>query len=176
MRAAPYVRARMQLASKEYVAQRVAANRVALAADPAHPGVRFDGAYDWFRAAAAYAGRRSYPMLGIGSVALARREQIISEAARMLQARGCEIDELVPGWFRRGTRRAEIRDAYRQAAAFAAQLDAAHAWLLFASRRADRFAHRDGGAASARAAEVKDDAAAGLIRWAEEMDTDDYGT
>jgi hypothetical protein len=175
LRTAPYVRARMQPSAKEYVAERVAANRAALAENPAHPGVRFDGAYDWFRAASAYAARRSYRTPEAGAAALARREQIITDAALVLQGRGCEIDALVPGWFRRSTRRDEFRDAYRKAADPAGRLAAAHGWLLFASKTAARYARLHGSDAGSRAAALRDDAAAALIRWAEEMDADDYG-
>ena len=164
----PYVRGRLCPAAKEYARRRAESNRKALAYDPAHPGARFTGAYDWFRAAAAYAGRRSYRTLEIAEDALARREQIITEAARLLQDRAGEIDTLVPASFRRHARRAALRDAYSSATSPAAQLAAAHGWLLFAARRAERYG-------SASAAGIKDRAAASLIKWAEEMDADDYG-
>ena len=69
--------------------------------------MRFTGAYDWFRAALAYAQRRSYRTLAVGDAATARRGQIIAEAALMLKQHGDEIDAMVPKSFRRQTMRAE---------------------------------------------------------------------
>lgn len=165
-----YVRNRMQPASKEYARRRVVVNREVLAPGTS-PGARFTGAVDWFRAAAAYAGRRSYRTLDLGEAAVARRDRILADAALMLQERGNEIDALVPASFRRQTRRAELRSEYGRAATVQNRLTAAHGWLLFMARQAERHSE----AAAARANEIKDAAAASLIEWAEEMDADDYG-
>lgn len=167
----PYVRSRMAPRSAEYVRERAAVNRRALAHDPACPGVRFTGAFDWFRAALAYAQRRSYRSLAAGDSAHTRREQIITEAARMLQDRACEIDAIVPRSFRRQTLRPEMRAAYDGARTTADRMQAARAWFLFIAKQAER----RGGEIASRAAVIKDQAAARLIEWAEEMDADDYG-
>jgi hypothetical protein len=167
----PYVRSRMAPASKEYARKRTAINRQALAYSPAAPGVRFTGAYDWFRAALAYAQRRSYRTLAIGDAAMARREQIIAEAALLLKQRGDEIDALVPKSFRRRTIRAELRVAYDAARTLAERSEAARVWFAFIAKQAERCR----GDVASRAAVIKDDAAAVLIGWAEEMDADDYG-
>ena len=165
----PYVRGRLAPSSKEHARQRREVNRKVLAPDPAHPGARFPDAFDWFRAAAAYAGRRSYRTLDIAEHAIGRRDQIIGAAARMIQDRADEIDTLVPQSFRqRRTRRADFSNACRWAKTDRDRLNAAYAWLLFIARLAERYG-------SPSAAGIKDRAAAELIKWAEEMDADDYG-
>ena len=168
----PYVRDRLQPKSKKHVQERAAKHRCAL--DPANAAGNFTGAFDWFRAAAAYAARRSYRTLDIGNGALARREQIIAEAARVLQDCGTEISDLAPASFRPSARRAEYRAAYGRAASPRDQLNAAHAWLLYAVRRAERYERHGAGVKSAASA-IRDRAVTRLIEWAEEMDADDYG-
>ena len=170
-----YVRDRVAPASKDYARERREANRRHLAPDPANPGTRFDGAFDWLRAAARYAARRSYRRLEIGERASARCEQIRADAAQVVQGAADEIAALVPASFRPSPRRAEIRRASREAATPKEQLDLARAWLLNAYALASRYASRDGGAAKARADQIRDRAAERLIEWAEEMDADDYG-
>ena len=167
----PYVRSRMAPRSAEYVRERAAIHRRTLAYNAACPGVRFAGAHDWFRAALAYAQRRSYRTLATGDAAHARREQIITEAARMLQDRACEIDAIVPHSFRRQTLRAEMRVAYDGARTAADRMQAARSWFMFIAKQAER----RGGETDSRAAVIKDQAAVRLIEWAEEMDADDYG-
>jgi hypothetical protein len=167
-----YVRAKMQQpASKEYARGRVARNRVMLAPDPASPGARFTGAYDWFRTAAVYAGRRSYRTLATGEAAIARRDRIAEQAAAMLQEHACRIDAIVPPAPRRRHRRAEFRGAYGRAVTARQRTEAARMWFMFMTRQAERCR----GDVAARAAVIKDEAAARLIGWAEEMDADDYG-
>ena len=159
--------------SKVHVRRRAARYRQGLAPDPVRPGVRFNGAYDWFRAAAAYANRRSYRTLDIGEAARARRNLLITDAARMLQEHACEMDALVLPLTAVGRQaaRAKFRVAYSPARPRKDQLAAAHAWLLFIARQAER----RGGEGAAQAAGIKDRAAARLIEWAEEMDSDNYG-
>ena len=170
-----YVRDQIAPASKNYARERREANRRYLAPDPAHPGARFDGAFDWLRAAARYAERRSYRRLEIGEQASARCEQIRADAARVVQEAADAIAALVPASFRPSPRRAEIRKASRKAATPKEQLDLARAWLMNAYALVGRYASRDGGAAKARADLIRDGAAGRLIEWAEEMDADDYG-
>jgi hypothetical protein len=178
----PYVRDRVAPASKEHARKRRAINRAVLAPDPAHPGSRYDGAYDWFRIALVYARRRSYRTLAIGDAAHARRIQIIADAAAMLQAAGCAIDEAVPLHYASRSRRAEFRDAYHRAPAAARVTDkptrlyAANAWVLVSAAQAGKYVRRGGDrAVLGTVAALKDAAAAKLIEWAEEMDADDYG-
>jgi hypothetical protein len=171
-----YVRERMtDPASKEHACRRRELNRERLAPDPARPGDRFDAALDWFRAAARYAGRRSYRRLEIGERAVACCEQFRAEAAQVVQAAADEIASPIPASFRPGPVRAQIRDASRKAATPKEQLDLARAWQMYAYRLACRYARRDGGEAQARAGLIRDAAAARLIDWAEEMDSDSYG-
>lgn len=170
-----YVRDSVAPASKEHAQYRREFNRQSLAPDPACPGARFDAAFDWFRAAARYAGRRSYRRLEIGERAIARCEQFRAEAARVVQAAADEISAPVPASFRPSPLRAQIRGASRKAATPKEQLDLARAWLMHAYRLTCRYASRDGGAAKAQADLIRDAAAARLIEWAEEMDADDYG-
>jgi hypothetical protein len=178
----PYVRDRIAPASKEHARERRTVNRRVLAANPAHPGTRFDGAYDWFRSALVYARRRSYPSLAAGDAAQARRLQIIADAASALQDAGCRADEAVPRHYATRARREDYRGAYGRTPAAQRPHDeprrlyAAHAWLLLAAAQADRHVRRGGDPAVSRtAALIKDEAAARLIKWAEEMDADDYG-
>ena len=166
----PYVRARMQPVSKEHARERAAANRVALAPGAASPAVRFTRAFDWFRSAAVYAGRRSYRTLSIGEAAHARRGQIAADAARMLQEHADQMDAVVPAAQRRG-RRAELRQAYGHAVTDAARMEAARQWFLFMAAQA----RRGTGEVAARVTAIQDRAAGRLIEWAEEMDADDYG-
>ena len=163
-----YVRDRLAPASREQVRKRREANRAALA--PGRPA-RFWPALDWFRAAAVYAERRSYRSQDIRNSALARREQIIGEAAAVIQEHADRISAVAPVAPRRRLGLVEIRGAYRRAATNPDRLDAARAWLMFI----DRQAGRAGGEAATRADAIKDEAAARLIEWAEEMDADDYG-
>jgi len=165
------VRDRKQPASKEYARRRVERNRQVLVPDPANPGGRFSAAFDWFRAAAVYAGRRSYRTLSLGEAAIARRDRIVGLAAAAIQERACEIDALVPQSFRAQTRRAEFRSAYGRAATPREQLTAAYWWMLFAVRLAGRYSD----ATARQAAVIEDRAAERLIGWAEEMDSDSYG-
>jgi hypothetical protein len=171
----PYVRDRIAPASKTHVRERREAYRTALAPDPANPGLRFDGAYDWFRAALAYAGRRSYRTLAIGDAASARRTAVTDGAASVLQSAGDEVMALIRPSFRPGAHHGEIRAAYGRATSPPARLNAAHAWLLFATRQAERYARSSSSGTGMQAAEIRDRAAARLIEWAEEMDADDYG-
>ena len=165
-----YVRARLQPASKKYARLRAERNRVALAPDPANPGARFTGAFDWFRAAAAYARRRSYPTWEAGERARIRLEEITASAARVLQQSAAEMEPVLPVRGRR-VRRLELRQACDRAATDAGRMEAARQWFLYLAARA----RRETGGAAARAAAIQDRAAARLIEWAEEMDADDYG-
>jgi hypothetical protein len=170
----PYVRDRGEPVAKEQARKRREENRRHLAPDPASPGARFDGAFEWLRIAARYAGRRSYRQLEIAEQALARRDQIRADAAKVVQSAADEIARPVPARFRPSPNRARIREASRKAATPREQLDLARAWLMHAGALAVRYASRDGGAAKARADLIKDKAAARLIEWAEEMDSDRY--
>lgn len=165
------VRDRKQPTAKERARWRTETNRHRLMPDPANPGGKYTGAFDWFRAAAVYAGRRSYRTASIGEAAIARRDRIVGLAAAVIQERACEIDALVPQTFRPQTRRAEFRGAYDRAATARDQLHAANAWMMFAVRMAGRYSD-----VTARQAAVIEDRAAGrLIEWAKEMDSDSYG-
>jgi hypothetical protein len=165
------VRKREQPSAQERAKRRAEVNRQVLVPDPVSPGGRFTGAFGWFRAAAVYAGRRSYRTLAIGEAAVIRRDRIIGLAAGVIQERACEIDVLVPSWFRPQTRRAVFRDAQARAATPGDRLKAAHEWMLFAVRMAERYSDATG----QQAAAIQDKAAARLIGWAEEMDSDSYG-
>lgn len=165
----PYVRERMQPAGKTAVQARVESRRYALSVTTGRQ--RFYTAYDWFRAAAVYARRRSYRTTAIAETATARLERITEDAARMLQEHADQLDALIPASFRRQTRRADIREGYARARTAADRMNAAHSWLLFMARQAER--HSPG--LKARAAGIQDDATAKLIAWAEEVDRDDYG-
>ena len=169
----PYVRPRLQPASKKYARLRAARNRVALAARDAvgwTPGARFTGAFDWFRAASAYAQRRSYRTREIRERALSRHEQITAEAARMLRQHAAEMDAVVPPP-RKRVRRLELRQACDRAATDAARMEAARQRFLFLAAQA----RRERGETAAQADAIQDRAASRLIQWAEEMDADDYG-
>ena len=141
---------------------------------PANTAGNFPGALDWFRAAAAYAGRRSYRTLSIGEAAIARRDRIVAEAAKVLQDCACEIDSLVPASFSSSPRRPEFRAAYLSVASPRDQLNAARAWLMFTMRRAERYERRKAGA-MAEAAAIQERAITRLIEWAKEFDSDNYG-
>ena len=167
----PHVRNRLAPASKEYARKRAAANRVALAPDPAAPGGRFNGALDWLRAAAVYASRRTYRTEEIRCAALARRERILSMAAAVIQEHACRMDAVVPPSPRRSSSRIQWRGGYARAADGKQQMEAARVWFMFMARQAERA----GGPVAAQAAQIEDETAARLIEWAEEMDADDYG-
>lgn len=165
------VRYREKLTSKEHARKRRETKRVTLAPDPASPGGRSAGALDWFRAAAVYAGRRTYRTLSIGEAAIARRDRLRDDAGAMLQEHACRIDAIVPPDFRRPTRRAEFRAAYAKAKTAPERREAGRAWFMFMIRQAGRC----GGEVALQAARIEDEATVKLIEWAEEMDADDYG-
>ena len=82
----PYVRAKLRRPSAaDRARERRKVNRLLLTPDPAHPGAKFDGAFEWLRMAAVYAGRRSYRTLGIAEAAAVRRDRIRADAARVVQ-------------------------------------------------------------------------------------------
>ncbi len=167
------VRMRPQPQSKTVVRERREKHRCALSPDDA--AGNFMGTSDWFRAAAAYAGRRTYRTSGIRIRALARREQIVTEAARVIQDCASEIFALVPASFRPSPSIAEFRAAYGKAKTPKDQMNAARAWLMFTLRRTERYAREDGGTAKRAGIEIKSRAVARLAEWAKEMDADDYG-
>ena len=171
----PYVREKLQRPTAADRARERRKNPSRFAPDPANPGARFYDAFEWLRMAAIYAGRRSYRTLDIAERAVARRDRIRGDAARVVQATADEVAALIPSSFRPGRRREQIRGASALADTPKAQLDLARAWLMHADALAGRYARQDGGAARARAAVIKGEATARLIEWAEEMDADDYG-
>jgi hypothetical protein len=165
----PYVRARLAPASKEYARRRAEQNRVLLAPDPAHPGARFPDAFDWFRAAAVYARRRSYRTPVIAERAHARLKEITASAVSVLRQSAEEMDVVIPAR-RRRLRRVELRQACARAAG-ADRMEPTRQWFLFLAAQA----RREPGETAAQAAAIQDHAAEWFIRWAEEMDADDYG-
>ena len=166
----PYVRARLQAASKEAVRRRAERNRATLAPGRVTPGMRFTLALDWFRAAAAYARRRTYRTWEARERAHARREEILAEAARMLQGHAAEMNAVLPPP-RKRVRRLELKQAYDRAATDAARMEAARQWFMFLAAQAQRAT----GETAAQADAIQDRAATRLTEWAEEMDADDYG-
>lgn len=165
-----YLRDRIAPASKAHARERRERNRVACAPDPASPGARLTVALDWFRAAAAYASRRSYRSAGIREHAAQRRSEILCAAAAEIQQAGSDIAAPLPP-----LRNAEIRGAYAAAGTTAGRLDAAVRWLAYATRQAEKNARREHGSGTPEADRIRDRVTGRLCEWAEEMDADDYG-
>lgn len=165
----PYVRARLAPASKKHARLRAERNLVALVLDPANPGARFPVAFDWFRAAAAYARRRSYRTWTARERGHARLADILAAAAWMVQRHAEEMDAVIPS-ARQRVRRLDLKRAC-EGAADDARMEAARQWFLFLAAQA----RREAGEVAVQAAEIQDRATEWFIRWAKEMDADDYG-
>ena len=165
----PYVRDRLSPASKKHARLRTERNLMALALDPANPGARFPVAFDWFRAAAVYARRRSYRTWDARERAHARRAEILAAAAWMVQRHAEEMDAILPPP-RQRVRRLDLKQACEQATD-GTRMEAARQWFLFLAAQA----RREAGETAVKAAEIQGRAAEWFIRWAKEMDADDYG-
>jgi hypothetical protein len=162
----PHVRDRAAPAAATEVRKRRERNLILLAPDPARPGARFGRAFDWFRAAVAYARRRGYPSRAVADLALTRREEILDAAERSLTGHGDRIAALL----RKPPRRDASRAACGKAGTGRERVQAAEGWLL----RAYCLAARQDPDTQRQADVIKDQAAAELIEWAKEMDADDY--
>jgi hypothetical protein len=132
-------------------------------------------AYSWYASAAAYALRRSYPTLPIGQRAHARREQLVTSSAGLLQACADEIWALLPaGPHPRKSRAVEFQTASALAKKPQDKQTAAKAWLMYVIKQVSRYETRPGEVRE-RADQIQARATGRFIAWAEEMDADDYG-
>lgn len=176
-----YVRERRQPASKTAVRLRAVRNREVVNATAGLE--RFGNAYGWFRAAYAYAGRRTYRSVAVKEAALTRREQIMREAARVTAEAAAGIGAALPMTPKENARTAGFRSAFAAAVTAADQMTEAHRWILSSSRQLDRwqnrlaFRGRAAGADGAVRQRARSMNAAGdyLAARAEEMDDDSYG-
>lgn len=178
----PYVRDRMTAGSSDRSRNRREIFRYLHTPDTQDWDGRFNSALGWFYSALVYSKRRSYPNVARQDWAYARRLQLIAEAAAVVQAAGCAVDEALPVHRAAWERRQEIRGAYYKARETRSpadrpwRLDAARGWLLLGMAQARRHASRGGDpGVSAEIARIVTEVTGRLAAWAEEMDADDYG-
>jgi hypothetical protein len=178
----PYVRDRMAPTSSDRSRNRREMFRYLHTPDAQDWDGRFHSAYGWFQSALVYAKRRPYPAVARKDWAYARRLQLITDAAAVVQAAGCAVDEALPVHRSTWVRRQEIRGAYYKAPETRSpedrpwRLDAAHGWLLLGMKQARRHVSRGGDPeVSAKVSRIITEATGKLVAWAEEMDADDYG-